>query len=127
MLLWNIPQIGKTTIKAGKPMKITNQEIKEARSNRKTQKMIFTKSLKAKKPDQIEKAKNSYIQSQQKLCELVEKNIAEDTKQSIRNLTKNGNMCYVLLIQRSVRQKESTQDRNSRKRLIICIRILVLF
>ena len=24
--------------------------------------------------------------------------------------------CYVLLIQRSVRQKESTQDRNSRKR-----------
>ena len=73
--------IGKTTIKAGKPMKITNQEIKEARSNRKTQKMIFTKSLKAKKPDQIEKAKNSYIQSQQKLRELVEKNIAEDTKQ----------------------------------------------
>ena len=51
--------IGKTTIKAGKPMKITNQEIKEARSNRKTQKMIFTKSLKAKKTDQIEKAKKT--------------------------------------------------------------------
>ena len=84
--------IGKTTIKTEKPMKITNQEIKEARSSRKTQKIIFSKSLKAKKPDQIEEAKNSYIQSQQKLRELVEKNIAEDTKKSIRNLTKNGNM-----------------------------------
>ena len=84
--------IGKATIKIGKPKKITSQEIKDARSNRKTQKTIFSKALKTKKPDLIEKAKYSYIQSQQKLRELVQKNIAEDTKQSIRNLTKNWNM-----------------------------------
>ena len=51
--------IGKTTIKIGKPMKITNQEIKEARSNRKTQKIISRKSLKAKNPTRLRKQKTA--------------------------------------------------------------------
>ena len=83
--------IGKATIKTGKQKTVTNKEVKEAKANRKLQKKLYHEAIKTRQVHEINSAKSEYIKSQQLLRLAIDKCIAEDTKESIQNITKGGN------------------------------------
>ena len=87
--------IGKATIKTGKQKTVTNKKVKEAKANRKLQKKLYHEAIKTKHAHELNSAKSEYIKSeyiksQQLLRLAIDKCIAEDTKQSIQNITTKG-------------------------------------
>ena len=65
--------------------------MKEAKTNRKLQKKLYHEAIKTKQTHEINSAKSDYNKSQQLIRLAIDKCIAEDTKQSIQNITKGEN------------------------------------